>query len=333
MMETQDGAELCFPELLNTSCRKPSYPQSEVLLLQILMSSVSVLTVTLNLLVIISVSHFRQLHVPSNLLLLSLAVSDFFVGLVLMPIEILRQTSCWFLGDLVCCLYKLVSFFISYASVGDMVLISIDRNVAVCYPLHYSTRVTVRRTKVYISVCWLCSFIYSIVFTGEDLNQTDRFSFCRGECLVVINSTAGVVDLVVTFIGPISVIVVLYVRVFVVAVSQARAMRSHVTALTHKPSVNVRTKKSELKAARALGVVVVVFLLCLCPYYTVSLAAGDHVSASAASFVLFLYYCNSCLNPVIYVLFYPWFSKAMKLILTLKILQSGSCQIDILYRI
>ncbi|TNN48965.1 hypothetical protein EYF80_040855 [Liparis tanakae] len=35
-----------------------------------------------------------------------------------------------------------------------------------------------------------------------------------------------------TFVGPIAVIIVLYMRVFVAAVSQARAMRSHIASVT-----------------------------------------------------------------------------------------------------
>ncbi len=58
-MEVEDE-ELCFPRLLNSSCRRPSSPGPEAVLLHIVLSSVSLLTVTLNLLVIISVSHFRQ---------------------------------------------------------------------------------------------------------------------------------------------------------------------------------------------------------------------------------------------------------------------------------
>ncbi|KAF7643590.1 hypothetical protein LDENG_00236810, partial [Lucifuga dentata] len=79
MMEILERTELCFPELLNTSCRKSIRPQYETMIVYILLSSISLLTVVLNLLVIISISHFRQLQTPTNLLLLSLAVSDFLV--------------------------------------------------------------------------------------------------------------------------------------------------------------------------------------------------------------------------------------------------------------
>ncbi|XP_038565732.1 trace amine-associated receptor 13c-like [Micropterus salmoides] len=324
-MEVEDGAELCFPQLLNSSCRKPTSPCSEVVLLHIVLSSISLLTVALNLLVIISVSHFRQLHTSTNILLVSLAVSDFLVGLLLMPGEILRKTACWFLGDLMCSLYNYVSFIITSSSVGDMVLISVDRYVAICDPLHYTTRITVRRVKLCVCLCWFCSVLYSSLFVKNDLTQPGRYNSCYGECVIVVDQIAGAVDLVMTFIVPVSLIIVLYMRVFVVAVSQARAMRSHITAVTLQRSVTLTAKKSELKAARTLGVLVVVFLICFCPYYCVSLAGDSLLNASSGSFVLYLFYFNSCLNPVIYAMFYPWFRKSVKLIVTLQILQPGSC--------
>ncbi|XP_026151926.1 trace amine-associated receptor 13c-like [Mastacembelus armatus] len=327
-MEVEDGAELCFPQL-NTSCRKPTFPGSDVLFLHIVLFSVSVLTVALNLLIIISISHFRQLHTNTNTLLLSLAVSDFLVGLVLMPGETLRQTGCWFLGDLMCSLYKYVSFIISATSVGNMVLISVDRYVAICDPLHYPTRVTERRVKLCVCLCWLGSVFYNSLYFKDDLTEPGRYNSCYGQCVFVISYIAGIVDLVVTFIAPVTVIIVLYMRVFVVAVSQARAMRSHITAVTLQRSVT-HTTKSELKAARTIGVVVAVFLMSFCPYYCVSLAGDTALNGSSASFVLYVFFSNSCLNPLIYALFYPWFRKAVKLIVTIEILQPGSCEASVL---
>ncbi|KAL3969491.1 insulin-like growth factor-binding protein 6 [Sarotherodon galilaeus] len=226
-MEIQEGPELCFPQLLNDSCRKPTLHYSKTMLLYIVMSCISLITTALNLLVIISVSHFRQLHTPSNILLLSLAVSDFLVGLLLMPLEILRSTTCWVLGDFMCFLYWYLTGNITCVSIGNIVLISVDRYVAICDPLHYSTRITVAKVKLSVCLCWFYA-IFSII---------------------------------------------LYMRVFVVAVSQARAM----------PPI-----------------------------------------------VISLFFSNSCLNPVIYALFYPWFRKALKLIVTLQILHSGSCEVSIL---
>ena len=274
--------------------------------------------------------HCRQLHTPTNILLLSLAVSDFLVGLVTMPGEIIRTTTCWFLGDLVCFLYKCLSYIITSASVGDMVLISIDRYVAICDPLHYPTRVTERRVKLCVCLCWLCSALYSLSFVKDDLTLLGRHNSCYGECVVFIDYISGRVDLVLIFIIPLTVITVLYMRVFVVAVSQARAMRSHVTAVKLQLSVTIKTKKSELKAARTLGVLMIVFLICVIPYYCVSLEGPDFLNSFSASFVFYLFSFNSFSIPVIYTLFYPWFRKAVKFILSLQILQPGSSQANIL---
>ncbi|XP_028250384.1 trace amine-associated receptor 1-like [Parambassis ranga] len=222
---------------------------------------ISVPTVALNLLVIISVSHFRRLHTPTNLLLLSLAVSDFTVGLVVLPSEIMRATAC--------CIY-----------------------------------------------------------VKDDLLQKDTHTSCYGECVFFMDYITGVVDFVLVFVAPVTTIIVLYMRVFVVAVSQARAMRSHITAVSLQHSGTLTSRKSELKAARTLGILVVVFLTCFCPFYCVYLSGEN--SPTTVVFLLCLIFLNSCMNPVIYALFYPWFRKSVKHIVTLQILQPGSREANIL---
>nr|XP_020443965.1 trace amine-associated receptor 13c-like [Monopterus albus] len=320
-------AELCFPQL-NTSCMKPKHPLSETVSIYIVLSSISLFTAVLNLLVIISISHFKQLHSPTNLLILSLAISDFFVSFLLM-FQIMLIDGCWYLGDTMCLLYCVLSYIISFSSVGTMVLISVDRYVAICDPLHYSTKVTSERVQICVSVCWFISLFYLIVQIKDNLNQPGRYNSCIGECVIVLNLTERLTDLISTFIIPITVIIVLYMRVFVVAVSQARAMRSHIAAVTLKSSVSA--KKSELKAARTLGVVIVVFLLCICPYFCTTLIGElTLLNTSSAGFVICLVYFNSCLNPIIYALFYPWFRKSIKLVITLQILKPGSSQTNIL---
>ncbi|KAF3696460.1 Trace amine-associated receptor 7a [Channa argus] len=320
--------ELCFPQLLNTSCKKHTRPHSESMLIYILMSYISLLTVVLNLLVIISISHFRQLHTPTNFIILSLAVSDFLVGLFVMPFQILLTEPCWLLGDMLCSLFFFLACITVCASEVNMVLISVDRYVAICDPLHYSTRITQHRVQICVLLCWIYCVFYSFMILYDNLKEPGRYNSCYGQCVINIS---GAVHIVFAFILPISTIIILYVRVFVVAVSQARAMRSHITAVKLQRSVTVTVKKSELKAARTLGVVVAVFLMCFCPYYCVSLSHSDIMMASSTNaFINFLLLLNSCLNPVIYAFFYPWFRKSVKLIITLQILQPQSSQANVL---
>ncbi|XP_029012566.2 trace amine-associated receptor 7b-like [Betta splendens] len=321
VMETLKDVKLCFPQL-NTSCKRHSHTHTEAMLIYTLLPSMSVLTAFLNLLIIISISHFRQLHTPTNLLLLSLAVCDFLVGLIVMPFQILLTEPCWFLGDLMCTLFYFVSFLTVYSSVIIMVLISIDRYVAICHPLIYPINVTERRIRISVLLSWIYSVLYSLLTLNDNLKQPGRFTSCYGECVIRVN---GAVSLVLNFIVPISAIIILYMRLFAVAVSQVRSMRSHTKAVKLRSSGTVTVQRSELKAARTLGVVVAVFLMCYCPYFCVSLSGADIMVGSPSEVLLiFLIYSNSCLNPLIYAFLYPWFRKSVKLILTLQILRPNS---------
>ncbi|XP_058478611.1 trace amine-associated receptor 13c-like [Solea solea] len=327
-MENLDRADFCFPQL-NNSCKKPSQPYTEAMLIYTLLSIISLVTVALNLLVIISISHFRQLHTPTNLLLLSLAVSDLFVGFLLMPVEIIYIEACWLLGDIVCTLYYIIDYIITSASVASMVLISLDRYIAICDPLRYPDKVTKKKVQLCVCLCWLCSIFYRIFLLIDDLKHPGKSIACLGECVVVISYVAGLVDFIFTFAIPITIIIVLYMRVFVVALSHARAIRSHIATISTQRSGTV--KKTELKAAMTLGIVVIVFLICFCPYYYPIMVGEDtSVDASSAAVEIWLAHFNSCLNPVIYAFFYPWFRNCIKRIVTLQILKPGSRDINIM---
>ncbi|XP_057707660.1 trace amine-associated receptor 13c-like [Corythoichthys intestinalis] len=324
-MESGELPEVCYPQA-NNSCRAPKQPPGQAMLIYVLLSSISIITVVLNLLVIFSITYFRQLHTPTNLLLLSLSVSDLLVGVLLMPVEIIYIEACWLLGDVACTLYYVIDYIITSASVANMVLISADRYMAICRPLSYLCYITNRTMHVGVSLCWLCSIAYRLLLLHDHLRKPGRSNSCLGECVVVISKVAGTVDLVFTFALPILVILVLYVQVLVVAFHHARGIRSQVGAIQAPRMV----KKSELKAARTLAIVVAVFLLCFCPYYSPTITGKDTlVDATTVAFEIWLTHFNSCLNPIIYALFYPWFRKCIKLILTLQIFKPGCRDVSI----
>ncbi|XP_061648708.1 trace amine-associated receptor 4-like isoform X1 [Phyllopteryx taeniolatus] len=327
MMEVAEEASLCFPLLINTSCRKPQRPPSAAALAYMLLSAISLITFTLNLLVIISISHFKQLHTPTNLLLLSLATSDFLVSF-LMLFQIFLLDGCWLFGDLMCAVFYVLSYVITSVSIGSMVLISIDRYVAICDSLHYHIKVSQIRVKICVYLCWFISLLFHCVCFIDILKQPGRYNSCVGECVIVVTYAAGMTDLFFSFIGSLTVIVVLYMRVFVVAVSQVRAMRSRLRNVILRGTT---VKSSELKAARTLGVVVVVFIACIMPYFCITISGqGVLLNASSAAFIMWLFYFNSCLNPLIYAIFYPWFRRSIKLIVTLQILKPDSSQANIM---
>ncbi|XP_051971810.1 trace amine-associated receptor 6-like [Xyrauchen texanus] len=308
------GIDYCYPNN-NSSCIKEIKPRAEYFVLYIFISFASVFTVFLNLLVIISISHFKQLHTPTNLLILSLAVADLIVGLTVIPLMGIRYIeTCWFFGETFCSLFPFIIYTVVSASLGNLVFISIDRFIAVKDPLQYSTKVTTKKAVFCIIINWLCSAIYSVIMLYEAIFYSDNQSICYGDCIVTVKFEYVITDLIVSLLAPCSVIISLYGKIFCVAKYQARLINS-VTNVS----------RSEKKAAKTLGIVITVYLLCWIPYYIVSLVPGFNSNESAIMNVMcWIMYMNSCMNPLIYALFYQWFRISAKHILSLKIFESSS---------
>ncbi|XP_055006951.1 trace amine-associated receptor 9-like [Boleophthalmus pectinirostris] len=318
-----DKTELCFPHLHNSSCRKSKIDPTENLITSVLLGFVSILTSVLNLLVIIAIAHFRQLHTSTNLALLSLAVSDFLVGLVIIPVEGIKKKICWTLGDLMCLVYFVLSLTIFVSSIGNIILISVDRYVAICQPLLYQSKMTRKVVTISICVCWLYAFVYSILFLLENFRYPGKYKSCEGECVIYYSKE---VDIIMGFVIPFSIIIFLYARVVIVAVSQARAMRSQVTAVTSKTS-----KRSEIKAVRSLGIVVVVYIACYFPYCFI-VYSETYITILGIPLIVItisLVNLNSLMNPLMYTMLFPWFRNAIKLIITFQILKTGSSDLNI----
>ncbi|MBN3325537.1 TAAR3 protein, partial [Atractosteus spatula] len=234
------------------------------------------LTVCGNLVVIISISHFKQLHTPTNFLMLSLAVADFLVGAAVMPFYlILFIETCWYFGETFCILYNVSVFFLTSVSVSNVACIAIDRYFAVCYPLLYSAKVTDDITASVILLNWLLSLLYNLAFMyfNGNMSGAEKLKICLGDCMLFISKSWVIIDLLCTLILPCSIMITLYFKIFVVARKHARAISSVTEQMRSADGANNNiSTKSERKAAKTLGILVIVFLLCLVPYYICSLA-------------------------------------------------------------
>uniref|UniRef100_A0A3B4BUM6 G-protein coupled receptors family 1 profile domain-containing protein n=1 Tax=Pygocentrus nattereri TaxID=42514 RepID=A0A3B4BUM6_PYGNA len=304
----------------------------QVLLIYFCLLFSHVFTVFLNLLVIISISHFKQLHIPTNLLILSLAVADLLVGLFVMPVKIMELIdSCWYLGKIACSVSPIIYNLSISASLCSLVFIAVDRYIAVSDPLLYSMRVTVCKMSVFIIIGWsFCSF-YVIIFlyTNDHLLLSQISSECYGECVLFVKYSWVIIDMVICFLAPCSVILVLYAIIFTVARRQARAVR----AVKNGASKIQRAKpsnSSKTKAAKTLGVIIFVYLACWIPFYVTSLSV-ESVTSSSMVWTVFgwLLYLNSSVNPLIYAIFYSWFRESPKCILTGRIFESSSSRFNL----
>ncbi|XP_064157800.1 trace amine-associated receptor 13c-like [Anguilla rostrata] len=311
-------------------CLRTSTTAVDVLL-YVSVAVVETLTVCGNLLVIISICHFKQLQTPTHFFLLSLAMADFLVGVIVMPLYftmLIAPQRCF--TTVYCTIFHVVAFYLTFVSIYNVTLIAIDRYVAICNPFQYSMKMTLNVTLRIISIVWLSSLIYNMVLLYFNGNIPDlKENITCVECAVHFNEILAIVDCLIVFIVPCLTIIIMYLKIFFIAKNHANKIR----CAQKCTKVNNATVTSERKAAKALGVLVAVFLICLVPFYICAFLAAYisnkaiHIAASNLSTVFFL---NSALNPIIYALFYQWFQRCVKLILTYRIFRAGSSDLNVL---
>ncbi|KAM9496854.1 trace amine-associated receptor 13c-like [Clarias gariepinus] len=314
------------------SCPERTLSPEVYILLYVCSTAVILLTVCGNLLVIISVLHFKQLHTPTNTLVLSLAVSDLLIGaFVMLPTFIWTIESCWIFDISYCIFLMITSFFLGSQSIYNIALISVDRYLALSNPFFYTNTITRRKLSTVVYSNWFLCLGYAMALLYFN-SHLMKFGMCPGECFYFLNEVWTVIDLVYSFIVPLSVIIILYTLIFVIAKKHATAIRelnNHTRPKTQK--INSHPMKSERKAAKVLGILVSVFLVCLLPYFMYSLLGGvTELQLDTIHKLLIMFCLNSTINPFIYALFYPWFRRCIKLIISLHIFKTDSALINIL---
>ncbi|XP_051253980.1 trace amine-associated receptor 13c-like [Dicentrarchus labrax] len=326
----------CFPGS-NASCVIAQFGVGTKATLTLLFAFGMLVTILGNSVVIVSISHFKQLHNPTNMFILSLALADLLVGVIVMPFSAFRTIhGCWFYGDAFCLLHSSFDMFLTSVSIFHLICIAVDRQQAICNPLHYSRKITMPVAWFMICVSWTLAAVYSygLLYSKANIEGLEDYILsinCLGSCNLLFNPLWGVLDSITAFFFPCTVMVCLYTKIFIVAKEHVRKI-GDMNNCSNDRGKGGLIKQSEHKAAKTLGIVLGAFIFCWMPFFINSIIdAFTGFSTPVAIFEasVWLGYFNSTLNPIIYALFYPWFKKCFYLIVNLKIFNPHSSTIKV----
>ena len=155
----------------------------------------------------------------SNMFIVSLAVADLIVGLIVMPIStIYIFTGDWPFGVAVCQIWIGIDYTASTASILNLFILSLDRYWSVRAPLQYLHKRTRRRALSMISVVWVVSCLWVIPIVGWHYFSHGGIRSVPSDVCDTEYAKDSVFKLVAAFFNfylPLSVMYGLYIRIFI----------------------------------------------------------------------------------------------------------------------
>ncbi|XP_012685397.1 histamine receptor H2b isoform X2 [Clupea harengus] len=273
-----------------------------------------VLTIGGNVLVCLAVGTSRRLHRISNCFVVSLAVTDLLLGLLVLPISATLELrdGHWPFGGALCNIYISMDVMLCTASILSLLAISVDRYLVISAPLRYPRRVTPPRVAAAITAIWTTSLTVSFVpihlgwntwnFSVQNADWQINDEKEEWSCRYEWNNSYVLLDSFGTFYLPLLVMCGMYHRIFRVAREQVRRIRAATPSFARSASAAATAR--EHKATVTLAAVLGAFVICWAPYYTYFTCMGMRAEADPPeivhSVVLWLGYFNSVLNPILY---------------------------------
>ncbi|NWW96579.1 DRD1C protein, partial [Rhynochetos jubatus] len=286
-----------------------------------------------NTLVCVAVVRFRHLRSKvTNFFVISLAVSDLFVAVLVMPWKAATEVAGFWPFGAFCDVWVAFDIMCSTASILNLCIISLDRYWAISSPFRYERKMTRRAAFVMIAVAWLLSLLISFIPVQlkwhkdrELLSQREPGFNVSGEeenCDSSLNRTYAISSSLVSFYIPVAIMIVTYTRIFRIAQRQIRRISSLERAVEHAPNCHSsdcphemslkNSLRKETKVLKTLSVIMGVFVVCWLPFFLLNCVVpfcnlrlrepGELPCVSETVFNIFVWFgwANSSLNPIIY---------------------------------
>ncbi|XP_067852547.1 alpha-1B adrenergic receptor-like isoform X2 [Heptranchias perlo] len=249
-----------------------------------------------NILVILSVAFNRHLQTTTNYFIINLAIADLLLSTTVLPFSAtLEILGYWIFGRIFCDIWAAVDVLCCTASIMSLCAISIDRYIGVRYSLRYPSIVTEKKAVLVVVGVWVLSIVISI---GPLLGWKQPAPPDERDCQITEEPGYALFSSLGSFYIPLTVILVMYFRVYIVAKRTTKNLEAGVMKETSdsreltlrihcrniqdeslvvpkskghhiRSSLSVRLLKfsREKKAAKTLGIVMGMFILCWLPFF------------------------------------------------------------------
>ncbi|KAM3965511.1 neuropeptide receptor A21 [Aphomia sociella] len=231
----------------------------------------------------------------------------------------------WYAGNIGCKLFKFLQMFALYLSTFILVLIGVDRWLAVKYPM--KSMATATRSGRLVIIAWTLSFLLSIPQTVvfrvakgpfvEDFYQCVTHGFYTERWQEQAYTT---LSLIFMFVLPLVILVSTYVSTVRTIAKSEKVFKPEVIRQEKylTPDMNRRRliDRAKMKSLRMSVVIVAAFMIWWTPYYIMMiiftfLNPDKDQSEELLSGIFFFGMSNSLVNPVIYGAFHLWPKKKL----------------------
>lgn len=137
-------------------------PEWEAICTAIVLTLIIISTIVGNILVILSVFTYKPLRIVQNFFIVSLAVADLTVAILVLPLNVAYSIlGQWVFGIYMCKMWLTCDIMCCTSSILNLCAIALDRYWAITDPINYAQKRTLERVMGMIGIVWILSLVIS----------------------------------------------------------------------------------------------------------------------------------------------------------------------------